>query len=66
MRSLLAHADLVTPNLPELAVLLDEPVAATWAGALDQGARLAARTASRCWSRAATSRANRAGARTPS
>lgn len=41
VRSLLAHADLVTPNLPELAVLLDEPVAATWAGALDQGARLA-------------------------
>ncbi|GEA88210.1 phosphomethylpyrimidine kinase [Cellulomonas cellasea DSM 20118] len=43
VRSLLAHADLVTPNLPELAVLLDEPVAATWAEALDQGARLARR-----------------------
>lgn len=43
VRSLLAHADLVTPNLPELAVLLGEPVAATWPEALDQGARLARR-----------------------
>lgn len=43
VRSLLAHADLVTPNLPELAVLLGEPVAGTWAEALDQGARLARR-----------------------
>lgn len=43
VRALLAHADLVTPNLPELAVLLGEPVATTWADALDQGTRLAHR-----------------------
>ncbi|MEN5075639.1 bifunctional hydroxymethylpyrimidine kinase/phosphomethylpyrimidine kinase, partial [Isoptericola cucumis] len=40
---LLRRADVVTPNLPELAVLLDEPVARDWAGALEQAARLARR-----------------------
>ncbi|WP_246180107.1 bifunctional hydroxymethylpyrimidine kinase/phosphomethylpyrimidine kinase [Kocuria coralli] len=41
IRKLLELADLVTPNLPELAVLLGEEVAADWATALDQGHRLA-------------------------
>lgn len=44
MRDLLPRADLVTPNVPELAVLLDEEPAADWAGVLDQAVRLAART----------------------
>lgn len=43
VRDLLAHADLVTPNLPELAVLLDEPVASDWQHAIAQGRRLADR-----------------------
>lgn len=37
---LLGAAHLVTPNLAELAALVDEPEAATWEEALDQGARL--------------------------
>lgn len=41
VRRLVALADLVTPNLPELAVLLDEPRAATWRDAVDQARRLA-------------------------
>lgn len=40
LRELVAMADLVTPNLPELAVLVDEPVAADWPAALEQGRRL--------------------------
>ncbi|GAB3284941.1 bifunctional hydroxymethylpyrimidine kinase/phosphomethylpyrimidine kinase [Sinomonas notoginsengisoli] len=43
LRGLLSRAHLVTPNLPELAVLLGEPVASTWNEALDQGRRLAER-----------------------
>ena len=43
LRGLLRHADLVTPNLPELAVLLAEPLATTWDEALAQGKRLADR-----------------------
>lgn len=39
---LLYRADLVTPNLPELAALLTEPVAHTWQQALEQGSRLSA------------------------
>jgi hydroxymethylpyrimidine/phosphomethylpyrimidine kinase len=42
LRELLPLADLVTPNLAELAVLLEEPEAADWATALEQGKRLAA------------------------
>ncbi|WP_284978012.1 bifunctional hydroxymethylpyrimidine kinase/phosphomethylpyrimidine kinase [Arthrobacter sp. fls2-241-R2A-200] len=42
LRELLPLADLITPNLPELAVLLGEPEATDWATALDQGKRLAA------------------------
>lgn len=38
---LLEHVHLVTPNLPELAALLAEPVATTWEAALAQGSRLA-------------------------
>lgn len=41
VRRLVAHADLVTPNLPELGVLLGEPTATTWSAALDQARRLA-------------------------
>lgn len=42
LHALLPLADLVTPNLAELALLLREPVAADWAEALAQGKRLAA------------------------
>ena len=44
LHALLPYADLITPNLAELAVLLGEPAAVDWSGALDQGKRLAART----------------------
>ncbi|MEO5780204.1 bifunctional hydroxymethylpyrimidine kinase/phosphomethylpyrimidine kinase [Arthrobacter oryzae] len=44
LQALLPLADLITPNLAELAILLNEPVAADWAEALAQGKRLAART----------------------
>lgn len=44
LRDLVPAADLVTPNLPELAVLLGEPVAASWPEALDQARRLATAT----------------------
>jgi len=44
VRALVDRADLVTPNLPELAVLLDEPVSRTWPDALDQARRLARRS----------------------
>ncbi|KQQ00862.1 MULTISPECIES: bifunctional hydroxymethylpyrimidine kinase/phosphomethylpyrimidine kinase [unclassified Rathayibacter] len=41
VRALVRRADLVTPNLPELAVLAGEPTATTWQEALAQAARLA-------------------------
>ncbi|AXJ09398.1 bifunctional hydroxymethylpyrimidine kinase/phosphomethylpyrimidine kinase [Arthrobacter sp. PM3] len=44
LQSLLPLADLITPNLAELAILLKEPVAGDWAEALAQGKRLAALT----------------------
>nr|WP_240460414.1 bifunctional hydroxymethylpyrimidine kinase/phosphomethylpyrimidine kinase [Arthrobacter pascens] len=44
LRELLPLADLITPNLAELAMLLGEPEAATWPDALEQGKRLAAET----------------------
>ena len=44
LRALVPLADLVTPNLPELAVLLGEPVATGWEAAVEQGKRLAAST----------------------
>ena len=44
LRDLIPLADLVTPNVPELAVLLAEPTAANWAAAIEQGKRLSART----------------------
>lgn len=40
VRELLPLVDLVTPNLAELAVLVDEPLTATWNDALDQAVRL--------------------------
>ena len=44
LQGLLPLADLITPNLAELAILLKEPVAADWSEALAQGKRLAALT----------------------
>ncbi|WP_144717434.1 bifunctional hydroxymethylpyrimidine kinase/phosphomethylpyrimidine kinase [Agrococcus jejuensis] len=44
IRRLCAAADLVTPNVPELAVLVGEPVAATWDAALAQARTLQQRT----------------------
>jgi len=44
LRELLPLVDLVTPNLPELAVLLREAPATTWAEAIAQGVRLSATT----------------------
>jgi hydroxymethylpyrimidine/phosphomethylpyrimidine kinase len=44
LQALLPYADLITPNLAELAILLREEAAEDWAGALDQGKRLAAQT----------------------
>jgi hydroxymethylpyrimidine/phosphomethylpyrimidine kinase len=44
LRSLLPLADLLTPNLIELALLLDEALASDWEAALEQGRRLAAQT----------------------
>ena len=44
LHALLPLADLVTPNLAELALLLREPVAGDWTDALAQGKRLAAQT----------------------
>lgn len=41
LRRLCARADLVTPNLPELAVLAGEPVAREWDAAVDQATRVA-------------------------
>ncbi|WP_309081743.1 bifunctional hydroxymethylpyrimidine kinase/phosphomethylpyrimidine kinase [Zhihengliuella sp.] len=41
LRGLLAEADVVTPNLPELAVLADAPLARTWDEALEQARRVA-------------------------
>lgn len=43
IRGLLHYADMVTPNLPELALLVGEPAAAGWPQALAQGRRLMAR-----------------------
>ncbi|WP_397428098.1 bifunctional hydroxymethylpyrimidine kinase/phosphomethylpyrimidine kinase [Pseudarthrobacter sulfonivorans] len=42
--ALLPLADLITPNLAELAILVGEPQAQDWADALEQGKRLAAAT----------------------
>ncbi|MGG7507038.1 bifunctional hydroxymethylpyrimidine kinase/phosphomethylpyrimidine kinase [Plantibacter sp. YIM 135249] len=41
--ALLPSVDLVTPNLPELAVLAGEPVAIDWAGAIAQALAVSAR-----------------------
>lgn len=40
LRALAARADLVTPNLPELAILAGEPVADDWEAALAQAHRV--------------------------
>lgn len=43
LRQLVSCADLVTPNLAELAVLLDEPPVSNWEQALQAGKRLSGR-----------------------
>ena len=43
LRDLMSRADLVTPNLPELAILAGEPVAEAWDDALAQAGRVAGR-----------------------
>ena len=47
IRALLPLADVITPNLAELAVLVDEQPVADLTAAIDQGRRLAARTGAR-------------------
>ena len=47
LRALVPLVHLVTPNLPELAVLVNEAEAADWAEALDQGERLSRATGTR-------------------
>lgn len=44
LRDLLPLADLITPNLPELAVLVREPEATSWTAALTQAQRLSGAT----------------------
>jgi len=44
LRDLVPLVDLVTPNVPELAVLLGEPPAGDWHEAVEQGKRLSAAT----------------------
>ncbi|MET4588569.1 hydroxymethylpyrimidine/phosphomethylpyrimidine kinase [Arthrobacter sp. 754] len=44
LRELLPLADLITPNLVELALLLGEPQAQSWEAALQQGRRLSSAT----------------------
>ncbi|HBH60015.1 MAG TPA: bifunctional hydroxymethylpyrimidine kinase/phosphomethylpyrimidine kinase, partial [Arthrobacter bacterium] len=44
LRALLPLADLITPNLAELAILVGEPQAREWTDALAQGRRLSAAT----------------------
>ncbi|MGB4780376.1 bifunctional hydroxymethylpyrimidine kinase/phosphomethylpyrimidine kinase [Microbacterium sp.] len=41
LRRLFSHADLVTPNIPELAILADTPVAVTWDEVLAQAGEVA-------------------------
>lgn len=43
LRGLTRRAHLVTPNIPELAILADEPVATEWEVVLDQAKRVAER-----------------------
>lgn len=43
LRGLIPLADLITPNVPELAVIAGEEEAEHWEAALEQGARVAAR-----------------------
>ncbi|QAY61854.1 bifunctional hydroxymethylpyrimidine kinase/phosphomethylpyrimidine kinase [Microbacterium protaetiae] len=43
LRTLCARADLVTPNIPELAILVGEPTAVTWPDVLAQARRLSTR-----------------------
>ncbi|MEV8273691.1 bifunctional hydroxymethylpyrimidine kinase/phosphomethylpyrimidine kinase [Microbacterium sp. NPDC077184] len=43
LRALVARVDLVTPNIPELAILAGEPVATGWDEVLAQAARVADR-----------------------
>jgi hydroxymethylpyrimidine kinase/phosphomethylpyrimidine kinase len=42
LRDLAHRADLLTPNIPELAILADEPVAADWTAVVAQAGRVSA------------------------
>lgn len=52
LRELVGVAGLVTPNLPELAVLVDDQVATDWPAALKQARKLSAAAGRSCSSRA--------------
>ncbi|RLP74156.1 bifunctional hydroxymethylpyrimidine kinase/phosphomethylpyrimidine kinase [Mycetocola tolaasinivorans] len=43
LRGLLARADLITPNIPELAILAEEPEARSWDTVLEQARRVSGR-----------------------
>jgi hydroxymethylpyrimidine kinase/phosphomethylpyrimidine kinase len=43
LRNLASRAHLLTPNIPELAILANEPVASDWQVVLDQAVRVSAR-----------------------
>lgn len=43
LRDLVSRTDLLTPNIPELAILAEEAVAADWAAVIDQAARVSVR-----------------------
>ncbi|WP_081864201.1 bifunctional hydroxymethylpyrimidine kinase/phosphomethylpyrimidine kinase [Mycetocola saprophilus] len=47
LRGLLSRAHLITPNIPELAILAEEPVATTWEDVLAQAERVSERYAVR-------------------
>ncbi|GAA4178123.1 bifunctional hydroxymethylpyrimidine kinase/phosphomethylpyrimidine kinase [Gryllotalpicola koreensis] len=47
LRALAPLADLVTPNIPELAILAEAPAATTWSGAVTQAREVAARYGTR-------------------
>lgn len=43
LRDLVSRADLLTPNIPELAILADEPTATGWGAVVAQASRVSAR-----------------------
>lgn len=65
LRELAAQVDLVTPNIPELAILAGEPVATDWAGVLAQAARVADRHRVRVLAKGGHLEGGKAGQRMP-